>query len=111
MILAVSPQLVEYNKAMKDKKKLSFDILADPGNRVADQYGIKYKMPEDLIALYKQFGLMVNEHNGDESWTLPMPARYIIDAEGLIRYADVNPDYTERPEPEDALSALEAMTG
>ena len=111
MILAVSPQLVEYNKAMKDKKKLSFEILSDPGNRIADQYGIKYKMSEDLIALYKRFGLKVNEHNGDDSWTLPMPARYIIDREGLIRYAEVNPDYTERPEPEDTLSALETITG
>jgi len=55
--------------------------------------------------------LMVNEHNGDESWTLPMPARYIIDQVGLIRYADIKPDCTERPEPEDTLSALEKITG
>lgn len=108
-MLAVSPQLVEHNKAMKDDKNLSFDILSDPGNCIAEQYGIKYKMPDDLIALYKQFRLMVNEHNGDESWTLPMPARYIIDQEGLIRYADVNPDYTKRPEPKETLSALEKI--
>ena len=96
---------------MKDEKKLSFEILSDPGNRIADQYGIKYDMPEALVTLYKQLGLKVNEHNGDESWTIPMPARYIIDRKGMIRYADVNPDYTKRPEPEDTLTALEAITG
>jgi peroxiredoxin len=110
-MLAVSPQLAKYNKAMKDEKKLSFEILSDPGNRIADQYGIKYKMPEALITLYKQLGLKLNENNGDESWTIPMPARYIIDREGMIRYADVNPDYTRRPEPEDTLTALEAIEG
>ena len=111
MMLAVSPQLTQYNKVMKDEKKLSFEILSDPGNRIADQYGIKYKMPQALITLYKQLGLKLNENNGDESWTIPMPARYIIDRHGMIRYADVNPDYTKRPEPEDTLTALEAMEG
>jgi hypothetical protein len=43
---------------------------------------------------------------GDDSWTLPIPARLIICTDGVIRYAEINPDYTERPEPEDTLSAL-----
>ena len=106
VMVAVSPQLVKYNKAMKETQNLSFEILSDPGNQVAEKYGIKYKMPEDLIKVYRQFGLKVDEHNGDDSWTLPMPARLIIDQEGIIRYAEINPDYTERPEPEDTLTAL-----
>jgi peroxiredoxin len=80
--------------------------LSDPGNQIAEKYGIKYEMPEDLIKVYKQFGLKVDEHNGDDSWTLPMPARLIIDPKGIIRYAEINPDYTERPEPEDTMTAL-----
>jgi peroxiredoxin len=111
IMVAVSPQLVTYNKAMKDEKNLSFEILSDPGNQIAEKYGIKYQMPEDLIKVYKQFGLKVDEHNGDDSWTLPIPARLIIDQEGIIRYAEINPDYTERPEPEDTLAALNEITG
>ena len=111
IMVAVSPQLVTYNKAMKEEKNLSFEILSDPGNQIAEKYRIKYEMPEDLIKVYKQFGLKVDEHNGDDSWTLPMPARLIIDQEGIIRYAEINPDYTERPEPEDTLAALREITG
>ena len=44
--------------------------------------------------------------NGDDSWTLPMPARFVIGPDGIIRYAEVNPDYTRRPEPEDVLPAI-----
>lgn len=106
VLLAVSPQLIRYNKAMKEEKNLTFDVLSDPGNTVAAQFGIKYKMADDLVTLFKQFGLKIDEHNGDESWTLPMPARLIIDRDGTIRYAEINPDYTIRPEPEDTLSAL-----
>jgi peroxiredoxin len=109
-LVAVSPQLVKYNKAMKEEKNLSFVILSDPGNQIAERYGIKYQMPEDLIKIYRQFGLKVDEHNGDGSWTLPMPARLIIDQYGIIRYAEINPDYTERPEPEDTLTAFREIT-
>ena len=63
-------------------------------------------MADDRVTIFKQFGVKIDEHNGDESWMLPMPARLIIDRDGTIRYAEINADYTIRPEPEDTLSAL-----
>ena len=110
-MVAVSPQIVAYNKAMKNEKNLPFEVLSDPGNQIAEKYGIKFQMPDDLITVYKQLGLRVDEHNGDDTWTLPLPARLIIDQKGVIRYAEINPDYTERPEPEDTLAALNEITG
>jgi len=109
-MLAISPQIIPYNKAMKNEKNLSFEILRDPGNQTAEKYGIKHQMPDDLIKVYRQFGLKVDEHNGDDSWTLPMPARLIIDQNSIIRYAEIKPDYTERPEPSDTLTALREIT-
>jgi peroxiredoxin len=38
-----------------------------------------------------------------------MPARFIIDRHGIIRYAESDPDYTTRPEPEHTLAALRAL--
>jgi peroxiredoxin len=38
-----------------------------------------------------------------------MPATYIIDREGLVRYAEVSPDHTVRPEPEDTIAALKEL--
>ena len=63
-------------------------------------------MADDRVTIFKQFGVKIDEHNGDESWMLPMPARLIIDRDGTIRYAEINADYTIRPEPKDTLSAL-----
>jgi peroxiredoxin len=53
----------------------------------------------------------LTEYNGDDSWTLPMPARYLIDSDGIVRWASVSPDYTRRPDPADTLEALEEMQG
>lgn len=109
--MAISPQAVKYNLAMQEEKKLAFEILSDPGNKTADSYGIKYQMPEDLIKVYTQFGINVPEHNGDDSWTLPLPARLIISPDGIIRDAEISADYTVRPEPADTLEKLKTWVG
>ena len=105
----ISPQAVKFNRAMQDEKNLSFEILSDPGNKTAESYGIKYQMPDDLIKVYSQFGLNIPEHNGDDSWTLPLPARLIIGQDGIIRDAEIGGDYTVRPEPEDTLEKLKML--
>jgi hypothetical protein len=35
-----------------------------------------------------------------------MPARYLVGKDGIIRYAEVNADYTRRPDPEELMPAL-----
>lgn len=109
-MLPISPQLAEHNAAFAKEKKLNVDILSDPGNEVAARYGLKYQLPDDLIALYKQFNLDVPKHNGDDSWTLPIPTTLIIDTEGIIRHSDINADYTIRPEPDETLAALKKIS-
>ena len=78
---------------------------------VADAYGIRYKVPADLKEVYTKFGIKLHEYNGDDSWTLPMPARLIIDRDGVIRYAAINADYTVRPDPEETIAALKDIVG
>jgi peroxiredoxin len=94
---------------MSQRHKLAFDVLSDPGNAVASEFGLTFKLPEDLRQTYAKFGIDLTKYNGDESWTLPMPARFVIDSSGTIRAADVDPDYTMRPEPAETVRVLEAI--
>ena len=55
------------------------------------------------------FGIDLPRYNGDDSWTLPLAARFIIDRESVIRYAETDADYTLRPEPEHTLEALKSI--
>ncbi|MFH1983968.1 MAG: redoxin domain-containing protein [Pseudomonadota bacterium] len=108
-LVAISPQNPTDSAALKKEKKLSFPILQDPGNAVAAAYGIRHALPEALRAIYLKFGIDLPTFNGDDTWTLPMPARLVIDTGGIVRYAAVNADYTVRPEPEETLAALRAI--
>ena len=107
--MAISPQKAEFNREFIEQKKFTFDLLSDPGNQTAKAYGLVYSVPQDLRKIYLQFGIDVPKHNDDDSWSLPMPARYIIDQTGIIRYAAVDADYTVRPEPESTIAALKEL--
>ncbi len=107
--MALSPQNLELSRKLIKQRKLKFEILRDSGNEVADAYGLRWTFPEDLKQLYLQFGIDLAENNGDDSWTLAVPGRFIIDKAGAVQYASVDPDYTRRPEPEETLNELKRL--
>jgi len=67
---------------------------------------LKFKLPSYLVDLYKSLKNELPAFNDDPEWTLPMPARYVIGQDATILYAEVNPDYTHRPESEEMFPAL-----
>jgi peroxiredoxin len=94
------------------ENSVTFPILSDPHNEVAGAFGLRFKLPDYLIALYKSvFRNDLQITNAGDSWTLPMPGRFVIAQDGTIVYAEVNPDYTCRPEPDGLLPALDMARG
>lgn len=92
---------------MKEKNRLSFPILSDPGNEYAGRLGLRFVLPQELRDVYRTFEIDLPRFNGDPSWTLPIPARIVVSSEGVILDVDADPDYTRRPEPEATLAVLE----
>jgi peroxiredoxin len=107
-LIAISPQTVQQSFFMADQHKLGFPLLIDSGNRVARQFGLAYRVPDYQEKVYRQVFINLPFVNGDETWELPVPATYILDRDGSVIYASVNPDYTERPEPSEILQRLVA---
>jgi peroxiredoxin len=105
-LVAISPQTRPNSRKSMRQNGLDFPILSDAGNEVAAAFGIRFRMPDALIDVYKGLKNDLPMINGDDSWTLPMPSRFVIGQDGVIRYAEVNPDYTQRPEPSDLLPAI-----
>jgi peroxiredoxin len=107
--VAVSPQVREKNAEVKRNNRLEFPVLSDPGNAYARRLGLVFALPDDIRAIYGSFDVVLPDFNGDDSWELPMPARLVIDHEGVIRSIDADPDYTRRPEPEATLEVLRGL--
>ena len=105
-LVAISPQVASNSRKSVRQNALTFPILSDPHNDVAAAFGLRFALQDYLVDLYKSLKNDLPSFNGDPSWTLPMPARYVIAPDGTIVYAEVNPDYTRRPDPSQLLPAI-----
>jgi peroxiredoxin len=108
-LVVLSPQLQEFTKPGAERHKLTFPILTDPNNEVGESYGFAFRLPDDLIGVYKANGIDLAKFNGDDSWRLSMPARVVIGRDGVIVSAEADPDYTHRPETEETLAVLRRL--
>ena len=105
-LVAISPETPDNSLSTQEKNELSFPVLSDVDNVVAKQLGLVFELAEALRPIYKQFGIDVASHNGNEKYELPMPATYVVDTTGIIRYAFIEEDYIKRAEPTDILATL-----
>lgn len=109
--MAISPQLPEHSRVLANESRLPFEVLSDQGNVVADAFGVAITLPQSIVRVYaKVFKIDIPAYNGDNSWTLPMPSRFIVDQQGVIRAAEVNLDHTVRPEPASAFPVLSDLS-
>jgi peroxiredoxin len=108
-LVAISPQTAANSRKSQRDNKLGFPILSDTHSDVAHAFGIRFALPDYLVELYKSFKNDLPAFNNDPSWVLPMPARYVVGTDGIIAYAEVNPDYTQRPDPSELLPVLNRL--
>jgi peroxiredoxin len=110
-LIAISPERPDHGVIATDKSKLTFPVLSDFGNKVARQFGIVFQVGQELREMMKSFFKNdIAVRNGEDSWELPVPATYVIDKAGVIRFAHVDVDFmTGRAEPEAVLAALRML--
>ncbi|MEU1005342.1 peroxiredoxin-like family protein [Streptomyces tibetensis] len=108
-LVAVSPQIPDESLTLTEKHDLAFDVLSDIGSDTAKQYGLAFDLPDDLAAVYDKLGFDLQRVNDGHPRTLPLPATYVIDRDGIIRWGFVDTDYTTRAEPADIIAALDAL--
>jgi peroxiredoxin len=109
-LVVISPQVVRAKRETGNEPVVTLEVLRDEGNRVARRYGIVHDLPRDLQQLYAgKLSLDLGEVNGDGTWSLPMPARFVIDRNGIIRSVATDPDYRDRPDPAATLEALRRL--
>src|ERR1700758_4833556 len=109
-IVVLTPELERYTRALHKKLNLTFDILTDLHLKTAEQFRLVFTFPDYLRDLYKSFGSTLDRFHDESEYRLPMPTRYVIDKQGIIRAADVNADYTIRPEPSETLRQLRTLS-
>ncbi|MFA6677399.1 MAG: peroxiredoxin-like family protein [Bacteroidales bacterium] len=105
-LIALTPELPDKSLSTAEKHDLKFEVLSDIGNKVGKEYGIVFKLTEEVAKIYNK-AFDMNGYNGDKSNELPLPAAYIINQDGKIVYAFLNADYRKRAEPDVLIKFLQ----
>lgn len=106
-LVAISPQLPDGSLSTAEANALTYPVLSDVGNVVARAYGLVFTVPDAVRRFYlRDKDVDLAAINGDDAWELPVPGCFVIGADGSVRLADADPDYTRRLEPAAILEAL-----
>lgn len=109
-LVAISPNRPDESLGLIDKHELTYPVLSDLGNEVAKQFNLVYEVEPGLVAHYREIGRDIGEMNQSEVWELPVPATYVIDKTGVIRYAFVDLNHRVRAEPADVIAVAASLS-
>jgi peroxiredoxin len=108
-LVAISPELPDRSLSLRERYELAFPVLSDQGNTVARKFRLVHRIAPEIVGYQLRNGNDVAEFNGAAEPEVPLPATYVADRDGVIRYAHVSADYTRRAEPEEILAATRAI--
>lgn len=107
-LLALTPEVPDQSLSTAKKHNLEFEVLTDLHNQVGKQFGIVFKLEKNVAAVY-QNGFDLHAYNGDDSDELPLAATYVIDTNGIIKWAFLDADYRNRAEPSEIIKQLKKL--
>lgn len=108
-LLAISPQMPEHSMRTAEENALGFTVLSDCALEAASGFGIAYTLHPDVVDYYGSVGTDIPVLNGNGLWVLPVPATYVIDSAGGIRFVSIEEDVRKRPQPREVIATLEAL--
>jgi peroxiredoxin len=108
-LVALTPDTGSHLAATKMRQRLSYEILSDVDGAVGLQFGVLFRAPEAYRNLLSDAGIDLAARHGNAAWFIPIPATYVVDRQGIVRYAFVDIDFTRRAEPVDIVAVLERL--
>jgi peroxiredoxin len=109
-LVVLSPDTRDLPRQLKAQLNLDLTMLADVDHGVAISYGILFRVPDETKTHYASLGYDFADRHGTTEWMLPIPATYVIDQDGVVKSAFVEPDFTVRLEPSDILTTVRQLS-
>ena len=108
-LVALTPDTGHHLADTKRVHRLSYEILSDVDGTVGLQFGVLFRAPAAYREVLASYGIDLAERHGNDGGFIPLPATYVVDREGIVRYAFVDIDFTRRAEPAAVVAALKQV--
>lgn len=97
-VVAIGPDDIEVNRDMVSRIGVGYSLLSDNNQEVSGQYGVVYSNP-------------LLEVGVDYAEGIPLPASFLIDADGVVRYVSRPDRVGEFLDPELIFGVLDGLPG
>jgi len=104
-VVAISPDRPEKVRATVDEGGFEYQIVSDSDMSIARAFGLAFRVDDATIEKYKTYEIDLEDASGEGHQLLPVPAVYIVDTSGTIRFVHYDPDYKQRLEADPLLAA------
>lgn len=108
-MVAISVDIVEEGLKTSGKEQLTSTIISDPDAKILDAYKVKFQVPDELVAKYKnEYKIDLEAASGKKHHFIAVPAVYVVDEKAEITYAFVDENYKVRAPEADIIKAVKA---
>mgnify|MGYP003573391040 FL=1 len=109
-IIAISPDRPQKAAETNQKVNPGYTILSDGPLTAAKAFGLAFELDARTLEKYSDYSLDLIAASGETHESLPVPAVYILDKKGVVRFAHVDPNYRNRLNNEAILKAAKALS-
>jgi peroxiredoxin len=108
-LVAVTPETGGRALTAKQSHNNRYEVLSDVDCGLGLGCGVVFQAPVGYRNLLLKYGNDLAERHGNDAWFLPVPATFVLDQSGIVRWRFASVDFTERAEPSDILAAVRAL--
>lgn len=109
-VVAITPERQAFARALKARCNLGFPVLCDVDNGYALALGLAVWCGEEIKDILVDISIDLAVFQGTPSWMVPIPATYVVGADGRVRARFVDADFRRRMAPDEILSALSQLS-
>lgn len=109
-LVAISPDSVDGALAAAREHELRYTVVSDTGYEAIEAFGLAFRLDAATLETYAGYGIHLPVRETDGATVLPVPAVYVVDADGVVRYRHYDPDYTQRLDPQAVREAATSLT-
>jgi peroxiredoxin len=108
-LVAITPETGGRALLAKQNHRAGFEVLSDVDCGLGLSCGVVFRAPKPYRRMLLKFGTDLAERHGNDAWFLPVPATFVVDRHGTVRWRFVSIDPTYRAEPADIVAALREL--
>jgi peroxiredoxin len=105
-VVVITPEQQKFAAIFRSDAASPFPVLSDLDNAYALSLNLAIWIGRELETMMAEHGRALPQYQGSDSWTLPIPATFVIGQDGQIKARFVDPDFRRRMELDQLIEAF-----